>query len=298
MTALPTRHLRDADGPAVGPFAWWAALLGLTLLATFDAWSHMVALGLYDDEASHAMLVPLIGAWLFLLRIGRLEQIKLRPSLAGAAIVLLGAIVYCQGYRTFNLELRDLGAVIVAIGCTMAALGMRFFRAFAVAILIFLFMVPLPGSWRLGLTAPLQTLAAAATQTILGWMGLGSERFGNLLTINGVQVTVAEACAGMRMTWSLVLVSYAFAFTTPLRPTVRGLVILCSPVLAIVCNVVRLVPTVWVYGNFSTETADTFHDLSGWGMLFLGYVLLVGSVWLLDLIGVPVMAKRKKEAAA
>jgi exosortase/archaeosortase family protein len=66
------------------------------------------------------------------------------------------------------------------------------------------------------------------------------------LRVNGVDVAIGEACNGMRMTFALVLVSFAFALTTPLNGYVRVLIVLLSPVSAVIANVIRLVPTVWV----------------------------------------------------
>jgi exosortase/archaeosortase family protein len=91
-------------------------------------------------------------------------------------------------------------------------------------------------------------------------------------------VAVAEACNGMRMVFALVLVSYAFAFSVPLRNSVRLMVLLLSPVAAIICNVLRLTPTVILYGNESLPMgfADNFHDIAGWLMLPLAFLMLLG----------------------
>ncbi len=51
------------------------------------------------------------------------------------------------------------------------------------------------------------------------------------------------------MVFGLILVSYAFAFSLPLRNRVRLLILLASPLAAILCNLVRILPTVWVYGQ-------------------------------------------------
>jgi exosortase/archaeosortase family protein len=104
-----------------------------------------------------------------------------------------------------------------------------------------------------------------------------------------VDVAVAEACNGMRMTFALMLVSFAFALTTPLRGYVRVLVVLLSPVSAMVCNVIRLVPTVWVFGNCRASVAQAFHDFSGWLMLFVAFLSLMAVIRLLRWFAVPVV---------
>jgi exosortase/archaeosortase family protein len=90
-------------------------------------------------------------------------------------------------------------------------------------------------------------------------------------------VAIAEACNGLRMVFALFLVSAAFAFGTPLRTFVRVILILASPISALFCNVVRLVPTVWLYGS-DPEFASTFHDVSGWLMLPLAFLVLMGII--------------------
>jgi exosortase/archaeosortase family protein len=114
-----------------------------------------------------------------------------------------------------------------------------------------------------------------------------SELSGNLLTVNGKPVMIAEACNGMRMVFPLLLIGYGFAFALPLRQTVRMLIILFSPVVAIACNVVRAVPTIWLAGNHP-EIYPAFHNYSGWIMLPIAFVLLLILIWILEWAMVPV----------
>ena len=87
----------------------------------------------------------------------------------------------------------------------------------------------------------------------------------------------------------LILVSYEFIFALPLRNSVRFLVLLASPLAAIFCNVVRILPTVWLYGYASTEVADGFHTYSGWAMVPIGFLMLLGIIKLLRWAMIPVM---------
>ena len=80
-----------------------------------------------------------------------------------------------------------------------------------------------------------------------------------------------------------------FAFGTPLRPSVRAMLLVLSPVAAVVCNVIRVVPTVWLYGHYPDTVGPVFHDLSGWAMLAVAFFLLLGFVRMLRWAEVPVM---------
>ncbi|MFV1968178.1 MAG: exosortase/archaeosortase family protein, partial [Pirellulaceae bacterium] len=122
---------------------------------------------------------------------------------------------------------------------------------------------------------PLQTASAHIAQIVFEIFGYDVARSGNVLNINGVDVAVAEACNGMRMVFALVLVSFAFAFGTPMRNSARLLIIVLSPLVAIACNVLRLIPTVWIYGNYPRSVAALFHDVSGWLMLPIAFLVLL-----------------------
>jgi exosortase len=129
---------------------------------------------------------------------------------------------------------------------------------------------------RQAISGPLQTASAWATQIVLETFGVPLERSMNLLTLNGHDIAVAEACNGMRMVLALILVSFAFAFSMPLKMYARVLVLLASPLAALLCNIIRLVPTVLLYGYASKSTADAFHDISGWLMVPLAFAVLLG----------------------
>jgi exosortase len=153
---------------------------------------------------------------------------------------------------------------------------------------VLLFLIPVPGSIRQEIAIPMQTASAWASQFVFELMALPVIRSGNVLVYNGQDVAIAEACNGMRMVFALLLVTYAFAFASPYRPSVRMLILLLSPVAAITCNIIRLVPTVYMYGHHPS-IAPTFHDLAGWAMLGLAFLLLLGTISLLRWAEVPVM---------
>jgi exosortase len=111
---------------------------------------------------------------------------------------------------------------------------------------------------------------------MLEFIGVSAIRSGNVIVINGEQVAVGEACNGLRMVFALTLVVYFFAFGTPLKPGTRAFLLIVSPLIAIICNVIRLVPTSLIFGYGNSETAQNFHDLAGWAMLPVAMIMLYG----------------------
>lgn len=283
-----TRPLKLAM--AMTPARWLAlvALPVLGIIVTLDAWRDILHIALRDEESSQVFLVPLVAGWLVWVRRRRLAHARLHGSWAGCLILLAGAIFYCIGDRFLIQSFWHGGAVIVLIGCVITVLGKDLVSQFLPAIIAMMFVVPVPGRLRQRIAIPMETTTAAVTQHVYETLGLSIERSGNTLSLNGHEVDIVEACNGLRMVVALTMVSYAFAWGTPLRWYVRLIVLALSPVSAVICNVIRLVPTVYLYGYHPGEFAYRFHDLSGWVMLFISFFMLMGVIRVLRWALVPV----------
>jgi len=73
-----------------------------------------------------------------------------------------------------------------------------------------------------------------------------------------------------------------------LRMGVRIFVLLASPLTALVCNVIRTLPLIWLYGYGPRQVANTFHDYSGWMMLPIAFILLLTLIKLMKWAMLPV----------
>jgi exosortase len=263
-------------------------LIAASVAVTWMAWSDMWQIAMKDEESSHVLLVPVAVAWLVWVRRARFRQCRPGRSALGAGLVGLGWLLWSYGYKYDVQSFWHGGAVTMAVGCFLVVVGRDVFFRFLPAFLVLVFLVPVPGRARQAIAIPMQRTTASVTQGVLETAGVPVERQENLLSINGKAVTIAEACNGMRMVFTLILVSYIFAFTTPLRGYVRVLILVASPLTAILCNVIRLVPTVWVMGHVSRETGERFHDVAGWVMLVVAFLMLMSIEKVLKWAMVPV----------
>jgi exosortase len=264
------------------------SLTVLGIFTTLDAWQDIYRIAVKDEESSHIFLVPIVAAWLIWVRRRRLRHCQPQGHMIGPALVAAGWFFYSFGDARLIQSFWHGGAVLVAVGCLLTVLGRDLLWNFLPVFVMLVFLVPVPGRVRQQVAIPLGAATARVTETIFDLLGTPVQRSGNLLSINQMDVSIAEACNGLRMVFALTLVSFAFAFGTPLRGFARLLVLVASPISAIVCNVIRLVPTLWVYGNFSREKAAFFHDLSGWVMLPIAFMLLMGILRALRWALVPV----------
>jgi exosortase len=271
---------------------WHLILLALMsaagLWATFDAWADIFRIAWKDEESSHIFLVPIVSIWLIWVRRGRFRRCRPRGEWIGLLMVVLGWLGYSLGDTYLVQILWHAGALLVVLGAVFSVLGIDVFFAFFSIIALQVFILPVPGRIRQSIAVPLEKDTTIITQSVCEIFGIMSDRSGNVLTINGHDVQIAEACNGLRMVFALTLVSFAFSFGTPLRGYVRTMILVASPLCAIFCNVIRLVPTVWMYGYWPESLADDFHSVSGWIMLPIAFFFLLGIIRLLRWALVPV----------
>jgi exosortase len=268
----------------------WHIIMSVVLVALgvwvmLDAWSDIYKI-VYDDLASsqqentQVILVPIVALWLVWVRRGRFRHCKPRGHWVGLLIMLAGWALYMIGDSYFVVTFWQAGAVAMAIGCLCTVLGKDVLFSYLPAFIVLCFLLPVPASVRQSIALPLQTASAASTRELCTLLGMTVEQAGNQLIVNGQPLLIVEACNGMRMVFALMLVSFVFAFGTPLRWYVRIAILVLSPVSAIFCNLVRLVPTTYFYG-YHRHIAEAFHDYSGWFMLPIAFLLLMGIVSLL-----------------
>ena len=263
-------------------------LAALGVLVTYRAWNDILfEYAWKDPENTQILLAPAVIAWLIATRWHTLRDMPVRHAWVGPLVILAGMACDLIGFPS-TLAVWHLGAVLVVTGCVLSVLGVELLRRAWPAFIILLFLIPVPGRVRQEVAIPLQRVTAAAAQNVLQMLGFEIFRSANYLEYNGRAVEVAEACNGMRMMFSLILASFAFAFAMPLTASMRVIVIALSPVAAVVCNVIRVVPTILVFGHYSDTTAHLFHDFSGWAMIGVAFLLLWGLVRLLEWAEVPV----------
>jgi exosortase len=264
------------------------ALTVLGILVALDAWADILHIATRDEESSHIFLVPLVAGYLIWVRRRRLRHLQVVGAWIGPLVVAFGWACYRIGDAHLWQSVWQGGAILIACGCFLTAFGSRVLIRLIPAFFVLVFLVPVPGRVRQRIALPMENATARVTQGIFELTDVQVTRSGNLLKINGVEVAVAEACNGLRMVFALTLVCYAFAFGNPLRLYARLLILAASPIAAILCNVIRLVPTVYVYGSFSSVVADRFHAFSGWAMLFAAFLMLMGILKLLRWALIPI----------
>lgn len=275
-----------------------AILLGFVLVLSawvgFDAWKDMYSRAVVDTENGQALFAPVVAAYLFWVRRSRIQFIGYSPSFTGVAIIVLGYLLFRWGIESNTLVAWHLGAIIMMIGSLLTVMGLEFARQFSPALIALLFIIPTPGVVRIALAEPMQALATELTMSVLGGIGVNAMKQGLVIQIGNppIDVAIGEACNGMRMVFALGLVVFGFVFSAPFRTEVRIGLLMVSPLIALTCNIIRLVLTSIVYGFSTQEFADSFHWYSGLAMIPMSLVMLFGIIKLLAWLDIPCMRWR------
>lgn len=239
-------------------------------------WKDIFSIACRDPESSHIFLVPIVVTFLVWGHRERLKQPDHSGRLTGVLLIGISLILHEVSLRNQFIVGWHVSAVLCLLGGVVLALGQDVLFRFAAPCVALFMAVPVPGLLRQRISLPLQEVLAVFAQNLFSVIGLNVDRAGCLLSVNGTNVAIAEACNGMRMFLAVVIVLYAISFSVTMSWRIRTLLLLCSPIAALIMNLGRLLITIPMFAFCSESTARHFHDINGW--LFPG-VLMIATIY-------------------
>ena len=274
--------------PVNHPF-WWVVLAGWLCLAVPSFWDFLF--GQWSGYSQgHELLLLVVVAWLMQRRWPLIEAlpdapVRILPVLGLALGLLLYAFGRTQEFiRIEMLALWWTGVSVMLICKGVAALRRTWFVwAFA------LFMIPIPFSVVLMLTAPLKEAVSAVATLLLSTVGYPIGRTGVVITVGQYQLLVAEACAGLQSMFILEAMGLLYSHLVNHQSWWRnGLLAACAIPMSFLANVVRVMILVVVTYHFGDSVGQSFiHSFAGI-VLFAVALGLMGAldallgVWLPD----------------
>ncbi|MDZ4819370.1 MAG: exosortase/archaeosortase family protein [Planctomycetota bacterium] len=267
--------------------AWilWA-IIGLLVAAYWNAlgWA-------YDSwerpQYSHGYLVPLFTVFLVWIRREPLGPVSNQERWIG-----LGILALFLSARTisahYEFQAPDMYTFVPAIlGALLMCGGWSLLRWAGPPVLFLAFMFPLSYKMEQVILTPLQKVAMKGATYALQTTGIETYAIANQIKIRNLEgteyleLTVAEACSGLRMLTIFIAMAVAITIVNPGALWEKIVIILSALPIALFVNVARIV----VYGIiklFSEYWATEFHDTYAaffmmplaMGMLYLEYIIL------------------------
>jgi exosortase len=232
-----------------------------------DQWTH-------DEDMGHGFVVPSVCVYIAWRERGRwLDEVP-RPTWWGFLPVVLGGALMYLARIGAGLFLASVALWFALAGVLLVLGGAPWLRGLAFPLLLLLFALPKLAIIYNQVTLPLQLLASRMAVAILSGVGIHVVRQGNILTLDTMQLFVAEACNGIRYLLSLSFLAVAFAYFVDPKRWMRLVLALATVPISIFANAFRVALVGWV-GHFKPALATgVLHGASGW-VLFAGCCLLL-----------------------
>lgn len=243
-----------------------------------DLWRSWLA----NDDFSSGLLVPLVLGVVIYARRGELASVPVRPCYWGVGVILLAFLMRTAGHYFFFGSAERFSLVVAIWGMVLTVGGVQLTRRLVWVLLFIALMVPWPNRLHQAVLVPLQGWSTSAAVFVLEAIGYDVIRNGNVLTVGPATVAVAEACSGLRMLTSFMIVGAFVAFMSRRSRAEKAILFLSGIPIAIVCNTIRLAATAIAFKQgYGERMNQWFHDFGGYAMMPLALGMLFGELWLM-----------------
>ena len=277
-------HAPRAALPAT-PLAIAAGSLVAVLWAYWSTLAEMAQRWLNDPQYMHGLFVPVFAGYLLYLRRDQVADKALSQSAWGVVLIVLGAGLRLAG-TYFHFGYFDQVSLLPCLaGLALLAGGWPALRWSWPAVGFLVFMIPLPHTVSVALTAPLRTFATNASTFVLQTLGRPAVAEGNLIYLSDLPqpLDVADACSGLSMMLTFFALSTGVALLVNKPLWEKALIVASAVPIALVSNVLRITGTGIAHEIMGADWHAFFHDyVFGYGMPLIGSALLLLELWVLE----------------
>ncbi|HEY4361037.1 MAG TPA: exosortase/archaeosortase family protein [Bryobacteraceae bacterium] len=266
--APPTRSI---------PWAIIAWLTALLIAANYPILKYLALQWWNDEDMTHGFLVPVVAGFLVWERREKLLAMEFKADFRlGIPVLLWGMLQGYLGMIAAELFLQRTSVLIVLVGILLVTGGTKLVRALLYPLLLLPFMIPIPTVIYNRITFPLQLFASAVAEQLLSWINIPVLRDGNILHLASQDLSVAEACSGIRSLMSLSFLSMVYSYFSDQRVWMRWVLFVATIPIAILANAGRVTIT-GILSEINPELAHGFfHSLEGWVIFVIAGVMLIG----------------------
>lgn len=266
----PVAPARTVDWTSI---AFFGALL---ILCYFPVLKLLVWQWTWDEDMGHGFFVPIVAGWIAWQQRDKLTGIAAKPNYWGVALLLWGIVQMILGSLGAELFLARTAFLISLVGAILLLRGAATVRALAFPLVLLLFMIPIPKVIYGQITLPLQLFASTVASNVLTMIGIPVLQTGNILELpNGMELSVVEACSGIRSLLSLSFLSLVYAWFFDPKPWMKWVLLVATIPIAIFANAARVTVTGILGANRPELAQGFFHSLEGWVLFTIAMVILV-----------------------
>ena len=281
----------NASASAALHLTFWLTLSALAVLYLQSA-EWLISIWTINADYSHGFLVPAFAIYYLWTKRHTLDLrspttsddglvIGVMLSASAIGLLLLGAFIRARSVEAFSM-------IPFLLGVTSTIYGRRGLAWILPAALYLFFMIPLPRPLHGLIGGGLQDLSTIASSYGLQMLGIPCFVQGNSIQLASFQIGIAETCSGLRMLNAFFALTVAACLSFDRTRAEKCLIFTSAVPIAIASNCIRIILTGSICELVSPEIAGyIFHEVAGWMMVPLGFVLLSIELILLDRLFVP-----------
>lgn len=252
--------------------AWFGALIFLCYLPILARLFHQWTV---DDDMSHGFFVPVISGYIVWRNRAELLATRPEPTLWGLVLIVWGAVQMIFGLLATELFTSRTAFIITLFGAVLTLGGKPFLKKLAFPLSLLFLMVPIPAVIYNQLTFPLQIIASKFAEWALDVLNIPVLRTGNILDVAGHELSVVEACSGIRSLLTLTFLALVYGYFFEKRLWIRIALFLSVIPVAILANGSRVTIT-GVLTVVKPELAEGFfHEATGMFLFFADFAILL-----------------------
>ncbi|MDX2207623.1 MAG: exosortase/archaeosortase family protein [Gemmatimonadales bacterium] len=229
-----------------------------------------------NPDAGHGLLLFPVSLWL-----AWKAGIVSNPApqrLLGSAVLLSAVLLRWVSGLAAELFTMRASMWWAMIGLIIFTAGWRQLRHWWLPLILLLLSIPLPAVITNTLAIPLQLQASDFGTRLIAWRDIPVRLSGNVISIPGQRLFVAEACSGLRSLTALIALGVMIGGMYLRRWPSRLLLILLSIPIAVMINSIRIFLTAFLMHYIDPALGRGFmHTSEGWA-LFVGALGLVAMV--------------------
>jgi exosortase len=269
-TSPPTRL-----GDWITKYSVWLMLaLGAFLCAAYwrtlaDTFKFLMT----SDDMAHGFFAPVVAAFIAWQK--RAIVFSERGSPYGFLALLIGAFLGTAAALGGSTTVSRLAFLFSLTGCLILLGGVYAFRVLIFPLSLLLFTFPIPQVLYAEITLPLQLLATHLSASALGFFGFSVVQSGNILELPHVQLSIVEACSGLRSLVTLGFFCLSFAYLFERNNWVRAAIVASAIPAAILLNAARITATGILSEKAPELTHGIFHSILGWTCLAIAFIIIL-----------------------
>lgn len=293
-------HVAWNDPSQRTPLIALGVLTTLLVAAYWDMFT-LTSASWEDPLYSHGYIVPLFSLGLLWMRWQPFRPVPSQERWIGLAVLVVALVIRLLAVKAVMNPLDRYSFLLALSGVFLLVGGWHTVRWAGPAIGFLFFMYPLPAVLEQGVLWRLQTVASAASTFLLQTMGVPAFRQGNLITISGMDLFVADACSGLRMVTIFSALAVAMIFLIERPWWDKFMIILSAIPIALIVNIIRITVTGLLYlavGPENDYVKHLGHDWAGYFMMPLALGFLWVELQFLERLTIPVDTAQLKPVGA